>query len=432
MFLLKLAYAVLLPLAAGYLGINLILSKQEDAGLLERLALGYCLGTMLLTLAMEYLLTQLHIPITVFSASLPLLLLFTLGLFHSIKNKLFHGFKLDFRLNTFETIIIIILLIQVAFVFSAILIKPVVGVDAWANYSLRAKAFYIEKSTIVANISETGRGNHVPLIQTWAFLCLGQWNDIWGKIMFPFYFPALLIMFYFAALRKTKRKTALLGTLMLATLPFLVYHATLEYCDLMIAIYLFAGVSILLRWSENISPRYLILGLIFMFSTITIKNEAFLHLLLILPVFACYLFSRKMDTIPNIKQLRYTTISLSVLGGCFLILKAIGRPELALLPISVYLSRIPSLIAVFGDYMFIRQNWNICWFILILLLVFNYQKFKQHAALISITLLELFGFMFFYLISNNEVYNWLFFVTPAVRNMLQFMPIMLLLLTHEA
>ncbi|MDD5593273.1 MAG: hypothetical protein PHG97_00850 [Candidatus Margulisbacteria bacterium] len=427
MIALKLLGAVLFPALLGFGFVNLFLNKQEDAGLLERLALGFCAGLMLITLEMTYLLPVFHLRYSVLTVATPLTLILIWGLIVTFKNRLI-DFKLNLNFKTVEKLLLAVLVLQVIFVFGTAMIKPVVGVDAWGNYSLRAKAYFVDGAVNLINIPSSGRGDHVALTQTWVFLCLNQWDDILGKINFPLYFAALLLLFYYAARRLKGRGISLLSAVMLGTLPFLVYHATLEYTDFALALYLFIGATLLLRWFDRPKINHLLLAFFFLFSILTIKNESYLHLVAVAIIFAANIFTRRLDKAAGIRAVRLGTLLGLVLGGLLFILKALSIRELQLLPFDVYAARLGPLVSVFFDYMFLRANWNIVWFILAVLLLFNFQRLKENLNLFLLVGLELLAFMLFYFTSADDVYGWLFYVTPAVRNLLQFMPLVVLAL----
>lgn len=383
---------------------------------------------MLITLEMAFLLAKLHIRYSLLSISIPLVPLIIWGSLVTIKNRL-----IDYRLHiprmTWpEKLLATLIILQILFVFLTVMIKPVVGVDAWANYSLRAKVFYIEGTSDVSTIPSSGRGHHNALTQTWVFTCINQWDDLLGKIFFPFYFLALLTIFYSAVERKRNRFAALLGISMLATLPFLAYHATLEYCDLLIAAYLFAGAILMLRWFENPKTGYILLAFAFLLSTPSIKNEAYLHLIVFVTIFVFNIFSNKFAKIPAIRSVRIITIIGMIFVGAYALNKALHLPDIILSSFGTYFSRLLPLILVFGDYMLVRANWNIVWPILFLLIIFNFKIVKQNLSLFSLIILELLAFMFYYFTAINEIFSWLFFLSPAVRNMLQFMPLVVYLI----
>ncbi len=434
MLFLQLTFTLLFPLLIGLSAINLLIPGKEDLNWGERLAYGYCTGAALLTAVMAFILPVFNIRYSIPAISLPFIPVILWGLFSSIKNQLLSiGQNLSslgknlIRSSAIEKFLFLLIFVQVLMVFVSMMVKPVVGVDAWTTYSLRAKAYFIEGTTEIKTITQTGRGNHNSLLQTWAFINMGGWNDQWGKLPLPFYFPALLTIFYFAAGRKRSRLIALFCTYVLSTFPFLFSHATLEYCDFMLAVYLFAGVVMFLRWLEEPKVGFLLLAALILGLTPTIKNEAYLHLSVIGLVFLANVYSARFSSLRYIKPLRLLTAAAFFLGAAFFINKAIGIREINLLPAATYLSRAIPLISVFLEYMFIRANWGLFFFLLLLAIIFNFRSLKDHLPLLSLVALDFLAFLLFYLTASEDVYSWLFYVTPAVRNMLQFMPLAVLL-----
>jgi hypothetical protein len=433
MALLMTSYAVIFPALVGAGLVNLFLYKKTDASLLERLALGFCIGLMLVTLEMAFLLTKLNIPFSIFSISLPLVPILLAGLYVTIKNKLIDldlsGLK---GLKLLEILLIALILLKIFFIFSSLMIKPVSGWDAWANYSFRAKAYFMERTANVPSLPPTVRGQHDPLSQTWVFVCINDWNDILGKITFPFYYLALALLFYGAVRRHRDRLVSLFATYLLISLPFLVYHATIEYCDFMLCVYLFAGVSLLFLWLNDPQLRYLLLSFVFLLATTAIKSEAYFHLVIVISVFVITIFSSRLNRAFGIKWVRSLSIASVVLGGLYMIRMIFFAQHEALRFNAVDPSRISPLLSVFADYIFTRDNWNIIWPMLIILMIFNYKKLFEgfNLFLLGIVALEFSGFMTYYFLSQSDIYGWLFYVTPAVRNMLQFMPVAMLLFAN--
>jgi hypothetical protein len=435
MVYLQLLFAVAFPAVLGVCFVNIFLSKPEDASLMERTALGYCSGAILITLEMFFLLSKFNIQYSFYSIVLPLLPIIIFGVLISVKNKTvqlkFSGlFDRLVKMSPAEKLLIALIVFQVVFVATSTLIKPVSGWDAWQRYSLRAKAGFVDHTSNLAMLPSEPRGQHVPLMQTWAFICVNEWQEIIGKTCFPLFYISLLAMFYCAVRRYKDRLISLITTFMLSSLPFLVYHATLEYCDIILAIYLFAGVSLLYVWLNNAKVQYLLLSLFFLFSTVTIKPEAFLHLTIILSVFAVTIFSRGLEQHKYIKIIRNITLAGIAIGAVFICRMVFFVPQESLFfsPVLKF-SRIPALFQVFGEYLFVRSNWGIIWSLLIVLCIFNFNKLKErfNLSLLMIVVLELFGFMGYYFSQLDWVYNMLFYVTPAVRNILQFMPIVVFL-----
>jgi hypothetical protein len=433
MVFLRLAYALLFPILLGTGLVNVILAKKTDAAWPERLAFGYLLGLMLITAEMFFILPRLGWRYSILSISAPLSPLLLWGLWATFKNRLFElKFTLPSRQWTLaEKCLLGLIAFNLIFVFASVLIKPVVGVDSWGNYSIRAKAFFLEGTVVVPTLPAADRGQFNALTQAWVFTCLNDWNDILGKINIPFYYLCLLTLFYSAARRYRPRLPALLATFLLATLPFLAYHATLEYSDFIVATYLFAGVSCLWHWLNDPQPKYLLLGALFYFSLITMKNEAFFHLAIVLAVFFLALFTTRFNELRFARQIRAGTIACFVVGAILAGVRIVSiRSTVIFFAPTLDLARLVPLVTVFIDYVFIRSNWGFLWPLLCLVLLFNRRKLrdKYNLFLLAIVGLEFFGLMLFYLVADKAIYGWLFFVTAAVRNQLQFMPVALLLL----
>ncbi|NQT30047.1 MAG: hypothetical protein HQ596_05710 [Candidatus Saganbacteria bacterium] len=461
MVILKLIGATVFPTVLGLSFVNLFLNHKKDINIFERLAFGFLAGMMLLVLEM-LLLSQLKIAFSLLFLTLPWIPLIVIGLYFGYKNSLF---SLEFKLNRLklprltppglssaftvrksaevptkhrdegglnwiEIALILFICFEVFFVFSSTLIKPVVTCDAWSNYSWRGKMFFIEKTSIVKNTAQTGHPLYNCLNQTWVFMCLNDWNDLLGKIFYPLYYLSLLVIFYFTVSRKQTRFFSLLATAMLASLPFLIYHASTAYADFPLATYYFAGISLLFLFFNRPKINYLLLAALFLLSTATIKNEAYFYLFMTFIVFAATIFMGKFKEVKGIKSIRITTIALALLGTAFMTYKIFFSSHEALrYAPTLDFTRVWPLLLVFTDYLFVRGNFSIVWFLLILLLIFNFKKLKNNfnLSLLALVLLNLFGLMAYYFVLEQTMFDWLFYVTPAVRNILQFMPIVLLL-----
>jgi 4-amino-4-deoxy-L-arabinose transferase-like glycosyltransferase len=58
----------------------------------------------------------------------------------------------------------------------------------------------------------------VPLSQAWTYMFIGGWNDLLVKALFPVFFVALLVIFYFALRRLIGARLALVSAFFLATI----------------------------------------------------------------------------------------------------------------------------------------------------------------------------------------------------------------------
>lgn len=431
------AYAVLFPLILGACFAGLFLKKKDDMQMLEICAFGFLSGMMLLVLEM-LLFSRLNIKFSIVGLSLPWLPLIVYGLYILYKNKVLSlNFSCE-KFNNIEKTLVGFIFIQIIFVFVSTLIKPVVACDAFAIYSWRAKMFFLEKTAIVASASQTDHPLYNCLNQTWVFISINNWNEILGKVLYPIYFVCLLILFYFALRRAQNRPLSLFATFALGSLPFLAYHATTAYSDFPMAVYYFAAISLLLLWFNRLQLRFLLLSMFFLLSLIAIKSEGIFFIATTFIVFIAALFSGRMASFGKLKLLKKISM-ITVLIGAFYLFYAVffsrhGASSVHSLSLNAQMdfSRVPALVVVFGDYLFSRSNWNIIWVILLLLIIFNYKKLAQNfnMSLLSLILLNLFGYMSYYFVIAQPIYDMLFFVTPAVRNILQFIPQVMLLIGY--
>ncbi len=432
MMILMLVFSAFFALISGYFTLNIFLNSPDDVSPFERLPLGYMLGLMLITCWMFFGLTKLHIPFSVASICIPLSVIAAVGVLVSIKRAIPLP-KLTFvrDLSSLDFALIAVIFIQIFFVFTSVMIKPVSGWDAWQVYSVNAKAYFMERTAEVPSIAKTIRGQFGSLSQTWVFVCTGQWNEILGKLNYPLLFAAAVALFYFALRRSSRRTPALFATSVITTMPFLAYHATIEYNDIIIGYYLFCAVVLMMRWFEKRDVGLLAAFLFFLISTVTIKNESGLHIVIAMTVFIGTIMTARFNDLSYIKQLRGTMISGAAAAVIYLILTGANLSRAGVsLSRGLDLSRVPKLLGVFADYMFVRDNFGIVWFALIILIAINWRRLREdyYLSLLSFVALEVVCWVGFYLVAVVDIFSWLFFVTPAVRNMLQFMPVTVLLL----
>jgi hypothetical protein len=114
----------------------------------------------------------------------------------------------------------------------------------------------------------------VPLAESWIYTLLGHFNDFAAKLVFPFFHAALLGLFYCAAKRlNLNRRTCLVFTFLLASLPIFTGQASNGYVDIAIAFFLVASIFSLLFWTSTRRNSLLLLAAIFAGLSAMTKNE---------------------------------------------------------------------------------------------------------------------------------------------------------------
>ena len=229
--------------------------------------------------------------------------------------------------SSLEIILILVILFEIVFVFSTAALRPVVSFDAVNNWAWKAKLFFYQPQLALTPGTDLFLGGifqnyplHVPLLMTWSYLWLGQVNDVLVGIIFAFYYLALIGFVYFSLrsfasprkeLRSTTgasprkelcsttgvcRKTALIFTAFLATLPLLAYHGTTAYADLPLTFYFTVAAVCLFKYFRQVElPNRFNLFVAGLFAGLTawVKNEGLMLAGVLLIVFLIYLVWEK-------------------------------------------------------------------------------------------------------------------------------------------
>ncbi len=170
----------------------------------------------------------------------------------------FEKFKNDpGTVNTLKSIIIILIAVNcLAVLFFAILF-PIRFWDAISCWSLKAKAFFIDKNifTFYQNHNYGFAHNSYPvylsLIQTWIYIWLGNVNENLAKIIFPiFYYSSIFLVFNFFR-KKFGGLLASILALIFSSIPIIADHGYIEYTNLLYSTVLFIAVYFFSTYISN-------------------------------------------------------------------------------------------------------------------------------------------------------------------------------------
>lgn len=155
--------------------------------------------------------------------------------------------------------IVIILLIAVSFftVLFFTFLFPIRFWDAISCWSLKAKAFFIDKNIFTFYtqhdyvFAHNSYPIYLPLVQTWLYIWLGEINDTLVKIIFPiFYFCSIFIIFNFFR-KKSGEILSLILAFVFGSIPVIVDHGYIEYTNLLFSLVLFIAVYFLSTYLSN-------------------------------------------------------------------------------------------------------------------------------------------------------------------------------------
>jgi len=266
----------MLFLTAGLLGIftfgffvaDILLGRK--AHILERIAVGFLLGSGIFTFLLFLANWKLNIPFGLKESLLILfslnLISFVLNLFFAKKRKVKNIFNYNFNfkegfenLNLLEKIIIGLVL----FLFFSSLIHnlywPVLDWDSLALYDFRAKVFLVDKSLVHAALNND-YFVHYPLYTSLMHLFFYQTGLNNPMFFYSFLYIFFLVVFYFSLRRYVIRIRSLIFTLILAFTPEFFGHSMMAYTNLPYSIFISLGVFYLYRWIKEDSFSILVLS----------------------------------------------------------------------------------------------------------------------------------------------------------------------------
>ncbi|TAK33015.1 MAG: hypothetical protein EPO21_13910 [Chloroflexota bacterium] len=396
---LRLAFALIIPLLAGWTALCLLvplsgkgLGDQFPAHrtmpVLERFSVGYGLGTGILTTTM-LLLGLLGMPLT-----LPIVSMATAGLIllmgiEAVRRKVRlwpvaeprrWGAHLRIELvrrrpsagMVLEILLAVGLLYRLVMVWAEVFLRPVFAWDAFTYWSLYAKVLFVEKQLPSQSYQITATGSlsshplHVIFLQDWFGLALDQWNDVLINVPFAAYYTALILIIYFGLRRSQSRLFALLFAFLASSLPLLVTHAGVAQGDLPVAYYATAASIYLGHWVTNRRVGFLVLSLVLAVLAAWTKAIGILVLVIILALLVLWVI-RDGQVRAWRRLMRYVIPPVAALAAAFIVLRLASFP----LPVSLAqrFAFQPDVIELYVRSLLMGGSWGITWGVFLLVTV---------------------------------------------------------------
>ena len=181
-----------------------LLLKKQASNLFwgEKLALSFVIGLGCQTIVM-FLLAWLKIPLSLSNILVTILPISILSILWQIKNNSFclhrQEIKLTgIKLSPFEWLFLSLTSLKVVYIFFAALVKPLVDVDAWQQYSIIAKMIFIDKTFLLPYAGQfMGDKPLFPFLsQGWVLIGLQSANESLLKIISPLLFVCFLVIIF--------------------------------------------------------------------------------------------------------------------------------------------------------------------------------------------------------------------------------------------
>ncbi len=439
MLILKFAIFLISILVPGYL-ISLFLEKNKP--LLYRLALSYGLGVYFITIQIFVYLFIFRLNFSILFFGSVLLLENILLVFYArksgvlniaelkvkslkLKVKLIRGLKIK------EAIVILLILIQLIFIFSNALTRPTAAFDSLSMWAYKSKILFYEKQVDFNPDSflYLGGGGHinypwlVPLSQFWLHETSGTYNDLAVNLIFVLFFISVLILIYYFLKGYLDKFKSLIFVFFISTMPLFFYHGFNAYADLVLSFYILISFMYLFRWLGGRGNKFLIFAGIFFGISFWVKNEAIIFILASIPPILARLspWARELN-FKNIKILFYYAASIILPILPWLIFK--WANGLAIRNVEPGISFHFEAIKPFFGSLFLQSSWNIWWFIAVVALIVNFKKIiKSNELKLGWLFLALSLLGFFILYLFTEEYRYAVDGTAVSRNILTLIPV---------
>jgi hypothetical protein len=451
----KLAYALALPAVVGFLFVTWWSRRERGPGPLERLFLGFGIGTGMITFEM-FLLGLLRVPLQ--GAVISFLQVVTVIILGYLLARSGTGWR-DIiapragqpegppgNATPWKRSVVILLsawiIVKVLFVLYEGFSLPEHTSDSWEHWSLGAKFLYYERGLALDPASEHffGAGYlkgqryplHVPLMQVWASICLGEAHEVYMKVWNSLLFVSMVGLSYCALRRRTAPGTALLAAFFLASVPLLTYHALTAYADLPLSFYALGGLVCFwdvvdARWNGragDLSGMLVLTGTCAALCAWTKMEGLFFVAAFSAPVL---LFLRRTN-IPLKRGIAYVIPLVLITVPWYAFLYSIGVPvsygEGKMLGDAIERGIHLQVIPMIAEQVLFSANFNIIFPAFFLLMVLGCRGMVRsglaylYAAVLAVMV------MFLVLYLGTETYRWVMNLTAVNRNILTFVPMM--------
>ena len=445
----KLIASLILPISVGYM-ILTITFRKTPLNIPLRLSLGLGLGFGILSHWM-LILGILNAPLNAWFIAMPLLIILSIT----------SCFYLRQQKNTIDTsrptktvttkkslsptapitpfdpfciIAVIYITYIIVFVVWRSLNIPITDWDPVATSSFKAKIFFYDRSIHQLKLPHASYPLHVPFLQAWTAICLGQWNDLLLKIIFPITLIAYTIIHYSYLKHLTNLKWALGGVCLLLSSGFLVHQSATAYRDVTMMYYNCTTILLILLWGRTKDMNILLLSSLFAGFTTFVKLEGTEYLGVYTMICLALLFNEKQTpTRDKISRLaRFVIPSYSMCAFyyfCKFYFNVAGTEgRVAFIVSTSQLSRLAEILEAFKMALFMQGNWYLIWLILTVSLIYNIPKIKKDME-IKLILLSLTMFFTIYIIFLTFTSAVIHYPTTLSRVILHFFPLAPLLIT---
>lgn len=162
----------------------------------------------------------------------------------------------------------ILVVLTVAVIVQTTLL-PFTDQDTWKIWALKAKGFALdgEMAPVLRMYGDSDMHHAAyppaqPLLLAWGYLSMGGQSERLVKLVFPLWYLTSVLLVWLAGRQWGLRRAAVGWTLLLATAPLMLDHATLGNADLPLATLWTLGTLALVDWIDTGRSRWLWAGVL--------------------------------------------------------------------------------------------------------------------------------------------------------------------------
>jgi len=418
------------------------LDMRERMSPAQALALSYGIGMGAVSLEVFF--------IFLFGAKATLLKLFfpwvSLSVFNMAKRRLYvpaTGKMKKEKMTGLEKFLLCGISCEVIYAFFRAIIFPMESYDAVAIWAIKAKAIFLAGGLPVGFFTNMNYiESHldypllVPLGEAVFYFIAGGIRDALVKCIFPSYFAAFVVLFYFVLTRFLDRRKSLLCTFLLGTIPQFKEFATNGYADFVVSFYYTMGFLFLYLWFVEGKREYLLVAGLFSAMCAWTKNEGYSLCILNLLVALAMVFLKTARG--DRQQLFDATIGISfyivAVVMCVFPWEAfkaslgiksdlLARETFSLVRAFKNISRLPMIAYEYQKQFFGFKKWNLIWVLFLVTFIVNLKRsFSGRMLFITISILAALGTYTVVYIVTPKNFGW-HLSTTASRLFIHIVPL---------
>ncbi len=342
--------------------------------------------------------------------------------------------------------LIAIVIIQSAYAFIYALSVPLFGWDAWFIWFLKARAFFLDQGISGEFLANPGYRHHgdypllMPLAISFVYGAAGSASEMIGKVIYPLQLLSLVSVIHYAVSRISERRTGLLFAALATLVPVIMIHAGgvpvklgylyagdfAGYADLALSIYFLGSAAFLYLYAKEGGRAHLAIASLFLAFSAWTKNEgltfAAFGVMLTLLYIAIY---RREAFIKDALVLVLPIAAVVIPWSLYKASLGLGSEyveNLGLATVSANIWKLPTILKTLGRMAFTDiALYNFAWWAYALSTFANWRLSKALIMAHLLLFMQLFTYMFIYIISPAPI-DW-HLATSVDRLLLHLLPL---------